>query len=103
MGWQLLPDAAGSEPRPSRRTRQTLQRLRHQTFVALIGRTATEIAHPGLTRAAAADTAWAIASPETYDLLVRTIGHDLDAYEKWISTTLVAALLRPIFRVIIQG
>lgn len=48
-----------------------------------------------MTRAAAADKAWAIASPETYDLLIRTAGYTLDDYERWVTTTLAAALLDP--------
>ena len=49
----------------------------------------------GLTDAEAVDTAWAIASPETYDLLVRHAGYSLDDYEKWVFRTLAAALLPP--------
>jgi hypothetical protein len=48
----------------------------------------------GLTHAAAVDTAWAIASPETHYQLVRQAGYDYDQLEEWVRTTLSAALLR---------
>lgn len=49
--------------------------------------------HNGLTVDAAVDSAWAIASPETYELLVSTAGRTLDDYEKWVAETLSAVLL----------
>lgn len=39
------------------------------------------------------DTAWAIVSPDIYDLLVRRAGYSLDRFEEWIAATLRAALL----------
>jgi hypothetical protein len=42
--------------------------------------------------AAAADTAWAIASPDTYDQLVRQAGYGYDQLEDWVRATLSAAL-----------
>jgi hypothetical protein len=48
---------------------------------------------PGLSPAAAADTAWAIASPETHRQLVREAGYSYDQLEAWVRTTLSAALL----------
>jgi hypothetical protein len=48
---------------------------------------------PGLSHAAAADTAWVIASPDTHDLLVRRAGYSYDQLEDWVRTTLTAALL----------
>ena len=43
--------------------------------------------------AAAADTAWVIASPDTHDLLVRRAAYSYDQLEDWVRTTLTAALL----------
>ena len=40
----------------------------------------------------AADTAWAIASPETHHQLVRQAGYGYDELEGWVRTTLSAAL-----------
>ena len=92
LGWQLYRDAAGTDPAIAQDW-QVLQRLRKETFSALIARLPPKALRSGLTRAAAAETAWVIASAETYDLLVRTAGYTLDNYEKWVARTLVAALL----------
>jgi len=94
LGWQLYRDAAGADPEIAQDW-QALQRLRHQTFTAVIAHLPAKALRPGLTRAKAVDTAWTIASPETYDLLVRTAGYSLDQYERWVTTTLAAALLKP--------
>ena len=47
----------------------------------------------GLTREAAIEAAWAIASPETHELFVRRLGWTHDRYEAWVFSTLAAALL----------
>lgn len=47
-----------------------------------------------LSRADAIDTAWSIASPEMYGLLVTRPEYSLDRFEAWLATTLRAALLR---------
>jgi hypothetical protein len=39
------------------------------------------------------DTAWAIASPDIYNLLTRHAGYSLDRFEEWVAATLRAALL----------
>ena len=46
----------------------------------------------GLTDEAIADTLWAIASPEVYDLLTTQGGYTPAAFESWLERTLVAAL-----------
>jgi hypothetical protein len=51
------------------------------------------ILRPGLTPCQAADTAWVIASPESYELLVRRAGLTTADLERWDRTTLTAALL----------
>jgi AcrR family transcriptional regulator len=94
LGWRLYRDAAATDPEIAADW-EALQRARRQTFADLIARLPPRSLRSGLTRARAADTAWAIASPETYDLLVRFSGYTLDAYERWIATTLAAALLHP--------
>ncbi len=92
LGWKLYRDAAATDPEIGEDW-QALQHLRRETFTTLIGRLPPRSLLPELTAAHAADTAWAIASPETYDLLVRTAGHSLDSYQDWVSRTLRAALL----------
>lgn len=47
---------------------------------------------PGLTSADIADTLWALASPEVYDLLTSQAGHSPAAFGSWLQRTLVAAL-----------
>jgi len=44
---------------------------------------------------AAADTVWALASPDVHDLLTRRRGWSRERYADWLATTLAAALLRP--------
>jgi AcrR family transcriptional regulator len=94
LGWQLYRDAAASDPEIATDW-QALQALRHQTFATLIDKLPPRSLRAGLTRAAAADTAWAIASPDTYDLLVRNRGYTLDQYQKWVTASLTTLLLRP--------
>jgi AcrR family transcriptional regulator len=94
LGWHLYRDAAAGDTQIATDW-QALQALRHQTFATLIDHLPAQSLRPGLTRAAATDTAWAIASPDTYDMLVRTRGYTLDEYQKWITTSLTTLLLRP--------
>lgn len=94
LGWHLYRDAAASDPEVADDW-QVLQEQRRATFADIVGRIPPAFLRPGLNPAAAADTAWAIASPETHELLVRTAGYSLDRYEEWVSTTLAAALLAP--------
>jgi len=49
----------------------------------------------GLTVKSAADTAWAIASPESYDLLAHRLGYQLEEFHHWVEQTLTAAILAP--------
>ena len=91
---QLHRDAAATDPAVAEDW-QTLQQLRHHTFTDIFGRIPADALRAGLTHDVAADTAWAIASPETYDLLVRIAGYTLDGYEQWVTITLAAALLDP--------
>jgi len=92
LGWKLYRDAAAVDSEIEADW-TALQSLRRGTFAGLIGQLPAEALRPGLTPEAAADTAWAIASPETYDLLVRHASWSLDAYEQWVGTTLISALL----------
>ncbi len=94
LGWRLYRDAAASDDEIAGDW-QTLQHLRLSTFAEIVRRIPTGSLRPGMTVEAATDTAWAIASPETYELLVRTAEYTLDQYEEWVATTLTAALLAP--------
>lgn len=92
LGWQLYRDAAASDAEIAADW-QALQALRHQTFTNLINKLPGRSFRAGLTRAAAADTAWTIASPDTYDMLVRIRGYTLDQYQEWVTSSLTALLL----------
>lgn len=94
LGWRLYRDAAASDAEIAADW-QALQHLRRTTFEALVARIPDASLRAGISRGAATDTAWALASPETYELLVRTANYTLDQYEQWVATTLAGALLRP--------
>lgn len=92
VGWQLYRDGAVSDPEIAADW-QALQDLRHHTFGALVAQLPTRSLRPGLTHSSATDTAWTIASPDTYDMLVRTRGYTLDQYQSWVTTSLTILLL----------
>lgn len=92
LGWQLYRDAAAVDAEVAADWRE-LQRLRQRTFNLMIGRLRADALRPELDLESATRTAWTIASPETYDLLVRHAGRTADEYEEWLATTLAAVLL----------
>ena len=92
VGWQTYRDGAGVDSDIAEDWR-LLNDFRRQAFRAMIGRLPAEALRPGLSHAAAADTAWVIASPDTYDQLVRHAGYSYDQLEDWVRTTLTAAIL----------
>lgn len=94
LGWRLYRDAAAADAEIAADW-QGLQQARHGTFAQLIGRIPEAALHDGLTTAAAIDTAWAIASPETYGLLVDSGRYTHAQYQDWVTATLLAALLDP--------
>jgi AcrR family transcriptional regulator len=53
------------------------------------------ILREGLTLTGAADTTYALASPDTFRALVEVRGWDWDQAETWVAATLVNALLHP--------
>ena len=80
----LLPPAAGIHLRTGLKCRRPGD-----------ARTLLEALRPGLTHESAADTAWALASPECWDLLIRRRGYSPQTYQAWVEDTLAAALLHP--------
>ncbi len=90
--WRLYRDAAATEPEIAADWHR-LQLLRRDTLAALLHDLPDAELRTGLTRDDAVDTLWAIASPETYDLLVERAGYTMDRYQTWITNTLAAALL----------
>jgi AcrR family transcriptional regulator len=92
VGWQTYRDGAAVDPDIAADWQQ-LSDLRRRAFQAMIARVPAGALRPGLSTAAAADTAWAIASPDIHDLLVRQAGYGYDQLEQWVRATLIAALL----------
>lgn len=91
--WQLYRNVAAIEPDVALDWR-TLQQLRRTTYAAALAALPDTHRRPGLAQEDVVDTAWTIASPETYDLLVRHAGYSLDRYEAWLGDTLIAAILQ---------
>jgi AcrR family transcriptional regulator len=91
IGWQTYRDGAATDPDIAADWRQ-LNEMRRQGFHAMFARIPATALRRGLTRAAAADTGWAIASPETHDQLVRQAGYTYDQLEDWVRGTVTAAL-----------
>lgn len=89
--WKLYRDAAAIDPEIAADW-QELQDMRRTTMRRIVGLIPAEVLRPGLTPATAADTAWVIASPESYDLLVRTAGYSMKEYVAWIAVTIRAAI-----------
>lgn len=92
-GWQLYRDAAAVDPEIAADW-QELQRLRHRTISGILGVIPGSALAEGLTREKAVDTAWVIASPESYELLVRRLGYTLAEFRVWMEGTLTTAILR---------
>jgi AcrR family transcriptional regulator len=92
VGWQTYRDAAGVDQDIAADWQQ-LSDLRRSAFQTLFARLPAGVLRPELDNAAAADTAWAIASPDMHDLLVHQAGYSYDELEDWVRRTLSAALL----------
>jgi AcrR family transcriptional regulator len=93
IGWRTYRDAAAVDPEVAADW-QHLMEIRHINIAAVVAGIPKEFLRDGLSTEAAGDTAWVIASPDSYEMLVRQSGYDLDKYEEWVRTTLSAALLR---------
>jgi AcrR family transcriptional regulator len=92
LGWSTYRDAAATDPDVANDWHQ-LQMVRRRNFHLVIGAIPPASLQPGLIPATAADTAWVIASPESFELLVRRAGYNTDEFEQWVAHTLIGALL----------
>lgn len=92
--WHLYRDAAAVDPEIAEDWDE-LQLLRRGRIASIVDRIPDSGLHAGLSRDAAVDTAWTIASPESYELLVRRLGYGLDRFRSWLAATLEAVLLDP--------
>lgn len=75
-----------------------LMELRRAEFHRLMQTMPQSALRKGVTRGSAADTAWALASPQIHESLVDTAGYTYDELEAWLRETLIAALLHPVER-----
>ena len=91
-GWTLYRDASAVDPEIAADWNE-LQLLRHRLFTRIISEIPVSALAEGLTLKTAVDTAWTIASPESYALLVRRLGYQLEEFHAWMRRNLTAALL----------
>lgn len=91
-GWKLYRDAAATDAEIAADWDQ-LQLMRRETMATIVAHIPSDELRPGLSLEAARDTAWAIASPESHELLVRRTGYSLEEFERWMDATLTATLL----------
>jgi AcrR family transcriptional regulator len=91
VGWQTYRDGAAMDPDIAADW-QEISEMRRAAFRVMLAQIPASALRPGLSPAVAADTAWAIASPETHHQLVREAGYSYDQLEAWVRTTLSAAL-----------
>lgn len=92
-GWRLYREAALTDAEIAADWAE-LQSLRRATYRGVIGLIPASGLRPELDADAATDTAWAIASPETFALLVEVAGYTPESYAEWLAATLKVALLR---------
>ncbi|MFH8336468.1 TetR/AcrR family transcriptional regulator [Streptomyces sp. AM6-12] len=93
-GWRLYREAAAVDPEIAADWNE-LQLLRHRLFARVLDGIPEAALADGLTLETAIDTAWAIASPDAYDLLVRRLGYKCDDFRDWMKQTLTTAILAP--------
>jgi AcrR family transcriptional regulator len=91
VAWQTYRDGAAVDPDIAADWQQ-LSDLRRLAFHGMFARLPGGALRAGLNHAAAADTAWVIASPETHHQLVGQAGYSYDQLEDWVRDTLAAAL-----------
>lgn len=92
IGWSLYRDASAVDSEIADDWNE-LQLLRHGLVTRILGDLPAAALADGLTRKAAIDTAWTIASPDSYDLLVHRLGYELDEFCNWMKQTLTTAIL----------
>ncbi|MBV9206964.1 MAG: TetR/AcrR family transcriptional regulator [Actinobacteria bacterium] len=93
-GWSLYRDASAVDPEIAADWNE-LQMLRHRLFTRILSGIPVTALAEGLTMKTAVDTAWTIASPESYDLLVRRLGYQLHEFHDWMKQNLITAILAP--------
>lgn len=92
VGFQTYAQAAAIDPE-AEADWQNLMEIRRMAIRNLLGNIPADQLRPGLTPESAGDTAWVIASPQSYELMVIRAGFSYDEFEAWVRVTLEAALL----------
>src|SRR5580698_3604886 len=82
-GWSLYRDASAIDPEIAVDWNE-LQLLRHRLISRVLADIPAGAIAEGLTMKSAVDTAWTIASPESYELLVRRLGYQLPEFHHWM-------------------
>jgi AcrR family transcriptional regulator len=93
-GWSLYRDASAVDPEIAADWNE-LQLLRHRLIARVLADIPAGAIAEGLTMKSAVDTAWTIASPESYELLVRRLGYQLPEFHHWMRQNLITAILAP--------
>jgi AcrR family transcriptional regulator len=91
-GWNLYRDASAVDPEIAADWNE-LQMKRHKLFSRILADIPVRAMAKGLTKKSAVDTAWAMASPESYDLLVHRLGYQLVEFHDWMKQNLITAIL----------
>lgn len=89
--WRMHRQAMASDPELAVDW-EALKADRRRTMEQVAAGVPSRGLRAGLTPEAVADTLWALASHETYDLLVTDRGLSVSAYTTWLERTLTAAL-----------
>jgi AcrR family transcriptional regulator len=83
LGWRLYREAAVADADLAEDWLEN-QRLRRVAYGRLIERLPLEALRPSLTHQSAADTAWALARPECWDLLIVRRRYTVEDYQAWV-------------------
>lgn len=94
LPWKLVRDGAAVDPDVAA-DHADLETYRRRSVAAILEGIDQHQLRPGLDIDQAIDTAFVIASPDTYATLVHTCGYPMERFERWVGDTLIAALLKP--------
>ena len=89
--WRMYRQAAATDPKVASDWEDTMAD-RRRTMNEVAGAVPRRGLRDGLEDGAVADTLWALASPEMYELFTAQGGRSSAAYGSWLEDTLVAAL-----------
>lgn len=89
--WRMYRQAAATDPELAGDWEAVLAERRH-TMTEVAKGTPRQGLRTDLTQEVIADTLWALASPEMYDLLTTQGNYPPAAFESWLQRTLIAAL-----------